>query len=218
MGRPTCHHAALFGDLLPESVITRQGKAEFSEPLYATATKRFAISGTVTPDPRRISCKRRSCARSGDRDSPTVCRRCSFRPHGSPATTPGPIDDHACGSRQAGLELLRRSGHCGSDYPVRDPRRAVDRAEGAGLRGAPVRRRRRPLLPGHRLARQVQDRARAEELLVDSGFIRIDRDEPGLGPAPKYARTFAVRATAPSSICIGGSPARPRLPDRCGRR
>jgi hypothetical protein len=33
---------ALFGDLLPESVISRRGKAEFSEPFYATATKRFA--------------------------------------------------------------------------------------------------------------------------------------------------------------------------------
>jgi hypothetical protein len=33
---------ALFGDLLPASVITRRGKAEFSEPLYASATKRFA--------------------------------------------------------------------------------------------------------------------------------------------------------------------------------
>jgi hypothetical protein len=33
---------ALFGDLLPASVVTRPGKAEFSEPLYATATKRFA--------------------------------------------------------------------------------------------------------------------------------------------------------------------------------
>jgi hypothetical protein len=37
---------------------------------------------------------------------------------------------------------------------------------------------------------QVRDRARAEQLLVDSGFERIDRAEPGLGPAPKYARTF----------------------------
>jgi asparagine synthetase B (glutamine-hydrolysing) len=33
---------ALFGDLLPASVISRRSKAEFSEPLYATATKRFA--------------------------------------------------------------------------------------------------------------------------------------------------------------------------------
>lgn len=33
---------ALFGDLLPESVITRRGKAEFSGPFYANATKRFA--------------------------------------------------------------------------------------------------------------------------------------------------------------------------------
>jgi asparagine synthetase B (glutamine-hydrolysing) len=33
---------ALFGDLLPASVISRRGKAEFSEPLFATATKRFA--------------------------------------------------------------------------------------------------------------------------------------------------------------------------------
>jgi asparagine synthetase B (glutamine-hydrolysing) len=33
---------ALFGDLLPASVISRRGKAEFSEPLYATATRRFA--------------------------------------------------------------------------------------------------------------------------------------------------------------------------------
>jgi asparagine synthase (glutamine-hydrolysing) len=32
---------ALFGDLLPASVISRRGKAEFSEPFYATATKRF---------------------------------------------------------------------------------------------------------------------------------------------------------------------------------
>jgi hypothetical protein len=37
---------------------------------------------------------------------------------------------------------------------------------------------------------EARDRARAEQLLADSGFIRIDRDEPGLGPAPKYARTF----------------------------
>ena len=37
---------------------------------------------------------------------------------------------------------------------------------------------------------QVRDRERAEQLLVDSGFERIDRDEPALGPAPKYARTF----------------------------
>jgi hypothetical protein len=37
---------------------------------------------------------------------------------------------------------------------------------------------------------EVRDRARAEQLLVDSGFERIDREEPGLGPAPKYARTF----------------------------
>jgi asparagine synthase (glutamine-hydrolysing) len=34
--------AALFGDLLPESVINRRSKAEFSGPFYATATKRFA--------------------------------------------------------------------------------------------------------------------------------------------------------------------------------
>jgi asparagine synthetase B (glutamine-hydrolysing) len=33
---------ALFGDLLPASVISRRGKAEFSGPMYATATKRFA--------------------------------------------------------------------------------------------------------------------------------------------------------------------------------
>lgn len=33
---------ALFGDLLPTSIISRRSKAEFSEPLYATATKRFA--------------------------------------------------------------------------------------------------------------------------------------------------------------------------------
>lgn len=38
--RATMH--ALFGDLLPESVISRRGKAEFSGPFYATATKRFA--------------------------------------------------------------------------------------------------------------------------------------------------------------------------------
>jgi asparagine synthase (glutamine-hydrolysing) len=38
--RATMH--ALFGDLLPESVISRRGKAEFSAPFYATATKRFA--------------------------------------------------------------------------------------------------------------------------------------------------------------------------------
>jgi hypothetical protein len=36
----------------------------------------------------------------------------------------------------------------------------------------------------------VGDRARAEQLLTDSGFTRIDREEPALGPAPKYARTF----------------------------
>jgi asparagine synthase (glutamine-hydrolysing) len=33
---------ALFGDLLPEAVISRRGKAEFSGPFYATATRRFA--------------------------------------------------------------------------------------------------------------------------------------------------------------------------------
>jgi hypothetical protein len=37
---------------------------------------------------------------------------------------------------------------------------------------------------------QLRDQARAEHLLVESGFVRIDRDEPALGPAPKYARTF----------------------------
>jgi hypothetical protein len=37
----------------------------------------------------------------------------------------------------------------------------------------------------------AHDRARAEQLLADSGFIRIDREEPALGPAPKYARTFS---------------------------
>jgi hypothetical protein len=36
----------------------------------------------------------------------------------------------------------------------------------------------------------VRDQARAEQLLIDSGFMRIDRNEPRLGPAPKYARTF----------------------------
>jgi hypothetical protein len=33
---------ALFGDLLPASVISRRSKAEFSEPFWATATKTFA--------------------------------------------------------------------------------------------------------------------------------------------------------------------------------
>jgi hypothetical protein len=37
---------------------------------------------------------------------------------------------------------------------------------------------------------QARDQLRAEELLIDSGFERIDREDPGLGPAPKYARTF----------------------------
>lgn len=37
---------------------------------------------------------------------------------------------------------------------------------------------------------QARDRARAERLLADSGFVRVDNDEPAPGPAPKYARTF----------------------------
>jgi hypothetical protein len=50
---------ALFGDLLPASVIGRRSKAEFSEPLYATATRDFAeqwngdagpASGLVLPE------------------------------------------------------------------------------------------------------------------------------------------------------------------------
>src|SRR5690348_8791437 len=36
---------------------------------------------------------------------------------------------------------------------------------------------------------QAHDRALAEQVLVGAGFVRIDRDEPGLGPAPRYART-----------------------------
>src|ERR1700761_4952707 len=36
---------------------------------------------------------------------------------------------------------------------------------------------------------QARDQARAQQLLVDFGFMRIARDE-ALGPAPKYARTF----------------------------
>jgi asparagine synthetase B (glutamine-hydrolysing) len=41
-GDRTATMHALFGDLLPASVISRRGKAEFSEPLWATDTKRFA--------------------------------------------------------------------------------------------------------------------------------------------------------------------------------
>lgn len=37
---------------------------------------------------------------------------------------------------------------------------------------------------------QARDQVRAEQLLIDSGFERIDREDPGPGPAPKYARTF----------------------------
>jgi hypothetical protein len=37
---------------------------------------------------------------------------------------------------------------------------------------------------------RVHDRARAERVLADRGFVRIDRSEPTLGPAPSYARTF----------------------------
>jgi hypothetical protein len=37
---------------------------------------------------------------------------------------------------------------------------------------------------------QAQDRTGAEQVLADSGFVRVDRDDPVLGPAPRYARTF----------------------------
>jgi Uncharacterised nucleotidyltransferase len=37
---------------------------------------------------------------------------------------------------------------------------------------------------------QVQHRALARQLLADAGFVRVDRDEDWLGPAPKYAWTF----------------------------
>ncbi|MGZ4248543.1 MAG: nucleotidyltransferase family protein [Solirubrobacteraceae bacterium] len=37
---------------------------------------------------------------------------------------------------------------------------------------------------------QAHDQALAEQVLVGAGFVRIDRDEPALGPAPRYARTF----------------------------
>lgn len=36
----------------------------------------------------------------------------------------------------------------------------------------------------------VEQRARAQQLLTDAGFVRVDRDEDWLGPAPKYAWTF----------------------------
>ncbi len=45
-GDRTATMHALFGDLLPESVIHRRGKAEFSEPLFGTATRRFAAAWT----------------------------------------------------------------------------------------------------------------------------------------------------------------------------
>ena len=41
-GDRTATMHAVFGDLLPRSVISRRSKAEFSEPLWASATKRFA--------------------------------------------------------------------------------------------------------------------------------------------------------------------------------
>jgi len=37
---------------------------------------------------------------------------------------------------------------------------------------------------------QLEHRARARRLLADAGFVRVDRDEDWLGPAPKYAWTF----------------------------
>ena len=65
---------------------------------------------------------------------------------------------------------------------------------------------------------QVRDRARAEQLLVDSGFQRIDRDEPASDLLRSTPGPSCARVTAPSSTCIGGSPARARHPGRCGRR
>ena len=43
-GDRTATMHALFGDLLPEPVIHRRSKAEFSEPLFGNATKRFAAA------------------------------------------------------------------------------------------------------------------------------------------------------------------------------
>lgn len=37
---------------------------------------------------------------------------------------------------------------------------------------------------------QAHHQVLAERVLVAAGFVRIDRDEPALGPAPRYARTF----------------------------
>jgi hypothetical protein len=37
---------------------------------------------------------------------------------------------------------------------------------------------------------QAHDESLAEQVLVAAGFVRVDRDEPALGPAPHYARTF----------------------------
>lgn len=44
---------ALFGDVLPESVIARRGKAEFSQPFFGTHTRRFAAEwdGVAGIDP-----------------------------------------------------------------------------------------------------------------------------------------------------------------------
>jgi hypothetical protein len=41
---------------------------------------------------------------------------------------------------------------------------------------------------------QARDAALAEQVLVAAGFVRVDRDDPALGPAPRYARTFRREA------------------------
>ena len=66
---------------------------------------------------------------------------------------------------------------------------------------------------------QVRDRARAEDscwsipALSASTAMSPDSDLLRSTPGP-----FFARVTARSSTCIGGCPARPRHPGRCGRR